>query len=398
MVLALVAPGQGAQTPGFLTPWLQVPEVAELLTHWSSLAGCDLIRYGTTGTAEEITDTAITQPLLVGAAMAVGLRLAASPAALADGVGVVAGHSVGELAAGALAGILSPDQAMTLIGVRGQAMAKASIAEQTGMTAILGGDTDAVLARIERYGLTPANINGAGQIVAAGTSGRLQALADDPPPGARLRQLQVAGAFHTAHMASAVAALSAAASEITPRDPVMTILSNRDGAGVRSGADWLTRIVSQVSLPVRWDLCMAAMSRLGVSAIIELPPAGTLAGLARRAMPGVKPLAIKSPDDLDEARALLAEHGNAHGDHHTPDWRLLVAAEAGTLRLPEHRAAPGALIAAGAELGRVQARHGDQPVAPQYPATLIEWLAEDGDPVNSGQPLVRLTPRTDLFA
>ena len=219
-----------------------------------------------------------------------------------------AGHSVGELAAGVLAGVLGADDAMRLVSVRGAAMAAASAIEPTGMTAVLGGDEEDVLAAIARHGLTPANVNGAGQIVAAGTLADLEAFAADPPAGARLRPLQVAGAFHTRYMAPAVAALREAAADVSVTDPAITLLSDADGAAVTTGKEWLERIVAQVAAPVRWDLCMKTMADLGVTALIELPPAGTLTGLARRGLPGVAQLALKTPDQLDAARDLIEEH------------------------------------------------------------------------------------------
>jgi [acyl-carrier-protein] S-malonyltransferase len=308
----------------------------------------------------------------------------------------VAGHSVGELAAGVLAGVLSADDAIRLVRVRARGMAQAAAAAPTGMTAILGGDEAVVLTALEEHGLTPANVNGAGQIVAAGTLEQLAALAASPPAGARLRPLSVAGAFHTRHMAPAVAALTAAAEDMHVSDPVRPLLSNRDGSVVRSGKDWMDRIINQVSAPVRWDLCMQTMARLGVTAIIELPPAGTLTGLARRALRGVQLVALKSPDDLDAARAVLAEHADSHADSHAPEWRLLVAPLAGTFRAADGHpgaAEPGMAVGAGTDLGYVEMRGGNQPVAASFPATVIEWLVEDGDPVSAGQPLLRLLPQ-----
>ena len=339
-MLVIAAPGQGAQTPGFLTPWLDLPGVADRLAAWSDLAGCDLIRYGTTAGAEEITDTAIAQPLLVAAAIAAAEALSGDLGHVREQAAIAAGHSVGELAAGAIAGVLSAEDAMSLVGVRGRAMAKAA-AEATGMTAVLGGDQDEVLAALDSHGLTPANVNGAGQIVAAGTMAQLDALAAAPPPGARLRPLSVAGAFHTAHMAPAVDALREAADSVTVHDPGIILLSNADGAVVPSGRGWLERIVTQVSAPVRWDECMRTMSALGASALIELPPGGTLAGLARRALPRVDRAALKTPDDLAAARALLAAHGTPdhHYAGHTPEWRLLVATAA--RHVPGRHRGPG---------------------------------------------------------
>ncbi len=314
-MLVIAAPGQGAQSPGFLSPWLEFPGVAELIGTWSELAGCDLVRYGTAGDADEIKDTAVAQPLLVAAAIA-----AAGVLGIGGGGhgGITAGHSVGELAAGVIGGVLSADDAMRLVGVRARAMAEAAAAERTSMMAVLGGEEAEVLACIERHGLTPANVNAAGQIVAAGTVAQLEAFAADPPPRTRLRSLSVAGAFHTEHMAPAVNALSAAAGTVTAHDPAMTVLSNLDGAAVKSGADWLERIVTQVSAPVRWDKCMATMASMKATAFLELPPAGTLVGLARRALPGVELLALKTPAELDSARALLADHA----DNPSPPVRL----------------------------------------------------------------------------
>src|SRR3984957_14591234 len=386
-MLIITAPGQGAQTPGFLAPWLEVPGVAERLGAASELAGCDLIRYGTTADADEIRDTAIAQPLLVAAALAAAGALAGGMHADA-----VAGHSVGELGAGGLAGGLSADDAMRLVRVRGAAMAAASAVQPTGMTAVLGGDEETVLAAIARHGLTPANINAAGQIVAGGALADLAAFAADPPAGARLRPLQVAGAFHTRYMAPAVAALRDAAAEITVTDPHLELLCNADGAAVTTGKEWLERIVGQVAAPVRWDLCVRTMADLGVTAIIELPPAGTLTGLARRALPGVAQLALKTPDQLEAARSLIGEHLSEHdgrGHGHVPEWRLIVAPTSGTFRSPAGRS-DAAPVALSAELGTVVARGGERPVAAPWPAEIIEWLVEDGDPVSEGQPLVRI--------
>jgi [acyl-carrier-protein] S-malonyltransferase len=394
-MLIIAAPGQGAQTPGFLAPWLELPGFADRLRAWSDLAGCDLIRCGTTADADEIRDTAVAQPLLVAAAIAAIDQVVTGAHPVSRQSVGVAGHSVGELAAGALADVIAPEDAMRLVRVRARAMAAAAAAEQTGMTAILGGDEETVFAAIEAHGLTPANVNGAGQIVAAGTIAQLEAFAADPPAGARLRPLAVAGAFHTHHMAPAVAALAAEAASLQAQDPVRPLLSNRDGAVVKSGPDWLDRIINQISAPVRWDLCMRTMESLGVTALIELPPAGTLTGLAKRALRGVRLVALKTPDDLAAARELLAEHADSHDDHHAPEWRLLVAPAAGVFRAPDGHpaaAAAGADVGQHTDLGRVEVRGGDQPLVATFPALVIEWLVEDGDPVSAGQPLLRLLP------
>jgi [acyl-carrier-protein] S-malonyltransferase len=285
---------------------------------------------------------------------------------------------------------------MRLVGVRGRAMARAAAAQPTGMTAVLGGDEAEVLAAIEACGLTAANINGAGQIVAAGSREDLAKLAGSPPPGARLRPLSVAGAFHTEYMAPAVAALAEAAAEVDVSDPVTALLSNADGAVVSAGADWLQRIINQVSAPVRWDLCMRAMSTLGAAAFIELAPGGTLTGLARRQLPGLAMAALKAPGDLAAAREVIAEYGGPQPqqDCDAPDWRLLVSPQAGTFRADSDggQAPAGARVQEGAPLGRVEVRRGEHEITLSFPATIIEWLVEDGDPVDAGQPLVRLQP------
>ncbi|MGI5155738.1 ACP S-malonyltransferase [Microbispora sp. CA-102843] len=297
-MLVIVAPGQGAQTPGFLSPWLEIPEFRDLISAWSEIVELDLVTYGTTAGADEIRDTAVAQPLLVAAALASFETLGVRP-------DVVAGHSVGEFAAAAIAGVLTPEQALALVRERGRAMAKAAAVTETGMSAVLGGTEEDVLTSISKHGLTPANMNGAGQIVAGGTRAQLEAFAAEPPEKARVRPLAVAGAFHTVHMALAVDHLRAEAAALTPADPSVTLLSNADGAAVAGGGEFLDRLVNQVANPVRWDACMATMAERGVTAMIELLPGGTLTGLARRALPGVKTVALKTPDDLDTAREVL---------------------------------------------------------------------------------------------
>jgi [acyl-carrier-protein] S-malonyltransferase len=306
-VLVIAAPGQGAQTPGFLSPWLELPGVAERLEWWSAVVGRDLVHYGTDAGAEEIRDTAVAQPLLVAAGLAVAETLFRGLGEGAAQVGATAGHSVGELTAAAIAGVLSPESALVLVRERGRAMAEASAAAETGMTAILGGEVDGVLAALDRHGLTAANINGAGQVVAAGAADRLAAFADDPPPGARLRALAVAGAFHTPYMESAVGTLRRLAGGIRAADPRIALVSNRDGEVVRRGPDMLDRLVNQIAAPVRWDLCMETLGRLGAGAVIELPPAGTLSGLVKRALPDVRRIPLKTPADLDNVRDLAEE-------------------------------------------------------------------------------------------
>ena len=306
-MIALVCPGQGSQTPGFLAPWLELPGLRDHAAALSEGAGVDLVTHGTTSDADTIRDTAVAQPLIVGAGLlALEALYADRPDDLATTVGVIAGHSVGEITAAAATGVLDPDDAMSLVSLRGRAMAEASAIRPTGMSAVLGGDPDEVLAALDRDGLTPANMNGAGQVVAAGTLEQLAALAADPPAKARVIPLQVAGAFHTVHMAPAVDVLAAEWAEHDVSDPGITLLSNADGAAVGSGAEFLRRLISQVRNPVRWDRCTETMTSLGVTGLIELAPAGTLVGLAKRAMKGVQTVALKTPDDLDAARELLA--------------------------------------------------------------------------------------------
>ncbi|MFJ8464914.1 ACP S-malonyltransferase [Streptomyces swartbergensis] len=308
-MLVLVAPGQGAQTPGFLTAWLDFPGVRGALEAWSDAAGLDLIRYGTEADAEEIRDTAVAQPLLVAAGLASAYMLFDDPAELPGKVGAIAGHSVGEFTAASLAGVLPHEEALRLVRTRGLAMAEAAAVTETGMAALLGGDPEVTVPHLEKLGLTPANINGAGQIVAAGTKEQLAALEADKPEGVRkVVTLKVAGAFHTHHMAPAVDTLAKAAEALTPGDPKVTYVSNKDGQAVAAGTEVLDRLVGQVANPVRWDLCMETFKELGVTALIEVCPGGTLTGLAKRALPGVKTLALKSPADLDAARELIAEH------------------------------------------------------------------------------------------
>ncbi|MFJ9826309.1 ACP S-malonyltransferase [Streptomyces sp. NPDC101160] len=301
-MLVLVAPGQGAQTPGFLTPWLELPGAADRVAAWSDAIGLDLAHYGTKADADEIRDTAVAQPLLVAAGLL-------SAAALGDVTpGAVAGHSVGEITAAAFAGVLDDLAALRLVRTRGLAMAEAAAITQTGMSALLGGDPEVTVPHLEKLGLTPANVNGAGQIVAAGTLEQLAALEADKPEGVRrVVALKVAGAFHTHHMAPAVAKLEEAAKQLSPAAPTTRYVSNKDGQVVTTGAEVIARLVGQVANPVRWDLCMETFKELGVTGLVEVCPGGTLTGLAKRALPGVPTVALKTPDDLDAARTLIAE-------------------------------------------------------------------------------------------
>ncbi|XVU27120.1 ACP S-malonyltransferase [Actinoplanes sp. CA-054009] len=308
-MLAVLSPGQGSQKPGFLTPWLDLPGAETKLRWWSVLAGVDLVHLGTSAGADEIKDTARTQPLLVAAALLAGSELPL------DGVDLVAGHSVGELGAAALAGVLPAEASIALAGLRGREMAAACALEPTGMSAVLGGDADEVLAAIEKHGLHPANRNAAGQVVAAGSLDGLAALAADPPEKARVRALEVAGAFHTPYMQTAETALAAVAGSISAGNPARTLLSNLDGTAVTDGAEMVQRLVRQVTAPVRWDLCMKSLAGLGVTGVIELPPAGTLAGLVKRELKGngaPEIVTLNTPDDLPAARDLVARHSARH--------------------------------------------------------------------------------------
>ncbi|MCF0096610.1 ACP S-malonyltransferase [Micromonospora sp. MH99] len=305
-MLAVLSPGQGSQKPGFLTPWLDLTGTEARLRWFSALAGVDLVHLGTAADAEEIKDTARTQPLLVAAAL-----LAAEHLPL-DAVTLTAGHSVGELGAAAVAGVLSAEAAVTLAGIRGREMAAACALEPTGMAAVLGGDPDEVLAAIAAHGLHPANRNGAGQIVAAGELDGLDKFAADPPAKTRVIRLQVAGAFHTPYMAPAETALATVAAGIAPADPARLLLSNLDGTAVTDGQELVRRLVRQVTAPVRWDLCMRTLAERGVTGVIELPPAGTLAGLVKRELKGEgapEIVTLNTPDDLPAARDLIARHG-----------------------------------------------------------------------------------------
>jgi [acyl-carrier-protein] S-malonyltransferase len=301
-VIVIVSPGQGSQTPEFLSPWLELDGVAESLASYSEAAGVDLARHGTVSDADTIRDTRIAQPLIVAASLIAATTLAERAGRAADGV---AGHSVGEIAALVQAGVLSATDGMRLVGVRGRAMADAAAETPTGMSAVLGGDEAELLSRLSELNLSPANYNGGGQLVVAGALDALAALAAGPPKGARVIPLQVAGAFHTAYMASAVQALASAVADIAPRDPSVTLWTNKDGSTVSSGAMALDLLVGQVSSPVRWDLCMDSFLAAGVTGMIELLPGGALSGMAKRSMRGIPAVAIRTPDDLDAAVELL---------------------------------------------------------------------------------------------
>jgi [acyl-carrier-protein] S-malonyltransferase len=301
-VIALLAPGQGSQTEGMLSPWLELAGAADQLALWSKASGLDLVRLGTTASTEEITDTAVTQPLVVAATLLAHQELTKRGLLSSDaelGNIIVAGHSVGEIAAYAIAGVMAADDAVALAATRGAEMAKACAIEPTGMSAVLGGDEDEVLSRLEQLDLFPANRNAAGQIVAAGALTALEKLAEDPPAKARVRALGVAGAFHTRYMASALDRYAAAAAAVETAEPTATLLSNRDGKPVTSAAAAMEALVAQLTQPVRWDLCSETLRELEITAAVEFPPAGALTGIAKRELRGVTAHAVKSPADLD---------------------------------------------------------------------------------------------------
>ena len=301
-MLAIIAPGQGSQTPGMFNSWVTNPIFHELLSKWSMRIDLDLIRLGTTADAEEIKDTANAQPLIVAASLlgahALGIK----------NFSFTSGHSVGELAAAAISGVISDEDALRLVRARGLEMAKAAALSPAGMSAVLGGDREIVLKKLKELELVAANDNGGGQIVAAGDLAALAALSENPPEGARVRALAVAGAFHTPFMSPAVEPLRTLAAAISTAPTTISVISNKDGEVVTDGAQVLTRIVNQIANPVRWDLCMETMKKLGITGVIELPPAGTLVGLLKRGAPEIETFALKSADDVSAAKEFAGRH------------------------------------------------------------------------------------------
>jgi [acyl-carrier-protein] S-malonyltransferase len=389
-VLVIICPGQGSQTPGFLAPWLELPGFHDRMQWLSTVAGIDLIKHGTESDAETIKDTAIAQPLIVGAGLISLLALFEHPA---DGFRLVAGgagHSVGEITAASAAGVITAEQAMVFVRERGRLMAEAAKITPTGMSAILGGDPDDVARVLAKHGLTAANNNGGGQIVAAGTLEQLAALRADPPAKTRVIPLSVAGAFHTEHMAPAVTELAAMARAISTHDSRLRLVSNRDGTVVHSGREFLERMVSQVSNPVRWDLCMETFKDFGVTGLIEIPPAGALANLAKRGLPGVEVLALKTPDQLSEAHRMIREHAQPSQIADTPTWRLIIAPAKGIVSFTHSE--PGSTVPPGSVVAAVNTLRDTFEVTAPHGGQVIEWLVEDGDPVSPGQPLLRLHP------
>ncbi len=303
-MIAIVCPGQGSQTPGFLAPWLEIPAFADAIRAMQSASGVDLLAHGTVSDADTIRDTAIAQPLIVAAGVATLAALADAGADFSK-VSGFAGHSVGEITAAVAAGVFTPESGIQFVAKRATEMAKAAALETTSMAAVLGGDPAVVEARLAELDLQPANYNGGGQIVAAGSAEDIAALQAEGPAGARVIPLQVAGAFHTRYMQPAVAALAEYAKGVTVADPTAKLWTNSTGAIVDSGATYLDLLVAQVSNPVRWDLCMESMLAAGVTKIIEVVPAGTLSGLAKRSMPGIEIVAVKTPENLEAALSLI---------------------------------------------------------------------------------------------
>jgi [acyl-carrier-protein] S-malonyltransferase len=380
LVLAVLCPGQGSQSAGFLTPWLTSYAVRPRLADLSDAAGFDLVEAGT-DPAFDVVDTAVAQPLLVAAGIVTAELLGELPADC-----VVVGHSVGELTAAAVSGAVSATDAVRLAALRGAAMKRACADVDGGMSALLGGEPGTVQDAIDRAGCVAANVNGAGQIVAAGTRDALERLAASPPPGARLRPLAVAGPFHTPWMAPAAEELADAAQHLDVSAQHRGILSNLDGAMLTTGPLLQQRIVTQLTAPVRFDLCLQTLRGLGVTAAVELAPGGVLAGLARRELSDVDLVPMRTPDDVAAGRALVAAQHPA-GEHLDADWRVVVAPARGTF----HPAARSDHVdVTESRLGVVRNRSGDVEIVIDPAAGVVEWLASDGDPVTAGQPLARV--------
>lgn len=307
-MIVVVCPGQGAQTPGFFSPWLELPEFKSSIEQMQQASGIDLITHGTESDADTIRDTSIAQPLIVSAGIATAAALFKNQGTANSQISGIAGHSVGEITAAAIAGVFDAATAINFVKRRGDAMAEAAAIEQTSMAAILGGEQAVIEEALAGLGLEPANYNGGGQIVAAGAAAAIAELQANAPSGSRIIPLQVAGAFHTRYMQPAVAKLASYAETVSASDPATKLWSNAGGIAVSEGKKFVELLVKQVSSPVRWDLCMAAMVDAGVTALIEVAPAGTLVGLAKRSMPGIESVAVKTPENLDAALALINNH------------------------------------------------------------------------------------------
>lgn len=381
-MLIVVFPGQGAQAPGMLAPWLALPGVAEQVGGWSAAAGVDLVEAGTTAGRDALRDTAVAQPVLAA------LALVSAGAALGEAVpGAVCGHSVGELPALAVAGVLAADEVVRLAGLRGRLMAEASAAAPSGMAAVLGGLRDDVVTRAAAAGLSVATVNGSAQVVVGGPLAALDAFTADPPPGSRVRRLDVAGAFHTDAMAPAAGGFASALAALRPTPALCPVLANADGAAVTEGAALLARLVTQLTGPVRFDRCVEAMAALGVTGVLEVAPGGTLAPLLTRALPGAEVVALRSPEDLDTARALVAAHAAAGPEQPDVDFSLVSSPESGIVDL---LLTTGAHCRPGQPVAVVSARSGSLHIGAPAGGLLREWLVSPGDPVRAGQPLAVL--------
>lgn len=378
-VVAVLAPGQGSQSSGLLLPWLELPAAAETLSRWSDLVGLDLLAVGTTWSDDDIRHTEIAQPLLTAVALLSARALLGETAP-----DVVCGHSIGELPALAIAGVLTDDEAVSLAAVRGRAMAAATRLTPTGMAAVLGGDADAVLAAAARHGLELATVNVAGQVVVGGPVAALDSFAAQAPEGTRVRRLDVAGAFHTSAMASARPAFEAALAALVPRHPQATVVANRDGDVVRDGRQALDRLLDQLTSPVRFDLCLTSLANLGVDAVVELAPGGTLTALAKRALPDAARVALRTPADLDAARALLPHAG----EHAAVRWRALPSPTNGIV---DPLVTTGSAVDAGTPVAVISGRAGASTVLAPDSGTLSEWLVSPGDPVREHQLLAVLS-------
>ena len=378
-MLVVLSPGQGSQTPGMLAPWLDLPGAAEKVARWSELTGLDLVALGTTASAEDVRDTAVAQPLLTVAA------LLSAEALLGPVVpDAVLGHSVGELPALAVAGVLTPDEVVRLAALRGRAMADAAAVHPTGMAAVLGGDETEVLALAAELGLEVATVNVAGQVVLGGHTAALDELVAAPPARARVRRLDVAGAFHTAAMLPARDRLDRAVQALEPSAALCAVVANADGAVVTDGREAVDRLVAQLTGPVRFDQCLRRLAAIGATAVVELAPGGTLTALAKRALPGAQLAALTTPDDLVAARALLPA-----ALHESPEvrFRVVPSPETGVIDLTR---LVGDRVEQGEPIGLVAGRGGTAEVVSPVSGTVSEWVVSAGDPVRAGQPLAVL--------
>jgi [acyl-carrier-protein] S-malonyltransferase len=300
-----VTPGQGSQTSGMYSPWITDQTNNEIVKKYSDLIDLDLFHYGTVASQPEITATNIAQPLLTALAFMSFNRLNIK----SNENIIYSGHSVGEFSAACLAGFYSDETAMKLVSVRGKAMAEAAASNSaTGMSAVLGGDKAEIIKHIEQFDLVPANVNSSGQIVASGLLTNLEKLSANPPASTKVRKLDVAGAFHSQFMKSAESELEDEFAQVELTKPTCSFISNKDGQTITESTQLKSRLISQITSPVRWDLCQAKMVELGVTGMLELAPAGVLTGIAKREMPGVELFAIKSPEDIDTAQAFINKH------------------------------------------------------------------------------------------